>query len=189
MADTVTMQVARAIRERREQLGLTLRALAARSGVSSSMISDIERGAKSPTLSTLAALAGALQVPLAMLVDSAVPAAALIHVERSSERSPVTDPASGATRARIGPVLSASKVETASFRLPPHSVAGSFPAHASGTLEHVYLVEGSVRVTVATETVTLQAGDSCTCLADRPHAFDNSEGDEPALLYLVTESA
>jgi transcriptional regulator with XRE-family HTH domain len=181
------MQVARAVRERREQLGLTLRALAARSGVSSSMISDIERGAKSPTVSTLAALAGVLQVPIAALVDSPVSSVGLIYVERLSERSSVTDSVSGATRARIGPMLAASKVETVTFRLPPHSVAGPFPAHASGTLEHVYLVEGSVRVTVATETVILKVGDSCTCLADRPHGFDNSDGDESVLLYLVTE--
>lgn len=67
------------------------------------------------------------------------------------------------------------------------SVAGPFPAHASGTPEHVYLVQGSVRVTVATEAVTLEAGDGCTCLADRPHGFDNSDGDEAVLLYLVTE--
>src|SRR5215475_14574636 len=44
MEDTITTFVAQAVRQRREQLDLTLRALAVKSGVSSSMISDIERG-------------------------------------------------------------------------------------------------------------------------------------------------
>jgi len=71
---------------RREQLGLTLRELATRSGVSSSMISDIERGAKSPTLSTLSALVQALGVSMSALLDSASPKSGRIHVVRASER-------------------------------------------------------------------------------------------------------
>jgi hypothetical protein len=35
--------------------------------------------------------------------------------------------------------------------------------------------------------VMLEAGDSCTCLADTPHRFDNSEGDVEALIYIVVE--
>jgi transcriptional regulator with XRE-family HTH domain len=65
--DKMTERVARAIRDRREQLGLTLRALSSASGVSSSMISDIERGAKSPTISTLSALADALDVSIPLV--------------------------------------------------------------------------------------------------------------------------
>jgi len=187
IGDKATASIAKAARDRRERLGLSLRALAARSGVSSSMISDIERGAKSPTISTLAALAEALEIPLAVLVDVAMPAGGTIHVERSSERAFATDPASGATRHRIGPVLAGSKVEIIRYSVPPRSVAGPFPGHASGTLEHVYLAEGRVGVTLGTETATLEAGDSCICLADRPHGFDNSAGDRAALIYLVIE--
>jgi transcriptional regulator with XRE-family HTH domain len=184
--DKMTAQVALAVREQRERLGLTLRALAARSGVSSSMISDIERQAKSPTIVTLAALAEALGVSLASLVDIAEPGAGTIRVERANEHLSATDPW-GATRDRIGPASAVGcKVEILRYTLPPHCVAGPFAAHASGTLEHVYLAQGSVRVTLGADSVTLEAGDSCTCRADRPHGFDNLAGDT-ALLYLVIE--
>jgi transcriptional regulator with XRE-family HTH domain len=182
--DKTAAQVARAVREQRERLGLTLRALAARSGVSSSMISDIERQAKSPTVATLAALAEALEVSLASLVDAA-PGAAAIRVERAHEHASATD-RWGATRDRIGPVLAGGKVEILRYTLPPRCAAGPFPAHASGTLEHVYLAQGSIQVTLGTDSVTLEAGDSCTCRADRPHGFDNRTEDT-ALLYLVIE--
>jgi transcriptional regulator with XRE-family HTH domain len=180
-------RVAQAVRDRREKLGLTLRALAARSGVSPSMISDIERQSKSPTISTLAALAEALEVSLAALVDVAPPGAAPIHVERAAEHSSATDAVSGATRERIGPALADGKVQILRYALPPRCVAGPFPAHASGTLEHVYLAEGSIRVVLGADAVTLEAGDSCTCQSDRPHSFDNSAGDTAALIYLVVE--
>ena len=187
MEDKVLARVAEAVRQRRERLGLTLRALAARSGVSSSMISDIERKAKSPTISTLAALANALEVPLAALFDAATPASGAVHVERAIGHMFMTDPVSGAKRERVGPALAASKLEILRYALPAHCAAGPFPAHMRGTLEHVYLAEGSVRVLIGTEEVTLEAGDSCTCLADRPHSFDNRAGNKAALIYLVIE--
>jgi transcriptional regulator with XRE-family HTH domain len=187
MADKVTVRVAKAIKARREQLGLTLRALASRSGVSSSMISEVERGAKSPTISTLSALAQALGVPISALVDSAAPEAGRIHVVRASERREFIDPTSGARRDSIRPALAGSKVDFLRYAVPPHTVAGPFAAHARGTIEHMHLAAGSIRAVFGTDSVTLDAGDSCTCLADAPHRFDNREGDIEALIYIVVE--
>jgi transcriptional regulator with XRE-family HTH domain len=187
MANDVTIRVAQAVKGRREQLGLTLRALASRSGVSPSMISDVERGAKSPTIATLAALAEALAVPISALVDGAAPAARRMRVVRAAERSGSIDPASGARRDSFGPAVAGSRVEFLRYTVPPRAIAGPFAAHASGTIEHIHLAAGSVRVTLGDDAVVLQTGDSCTCLADAAHGFDNSESDAEALLYLVIE--
>jgi transcriptional regulator with XRE-family HTH domain len=187
IGDRVTTRVAQAIRKRRQQLGLTLRALAAKSGVSSSMISDIERKTKSPTISTLSALAEALEVPVAALVETPAPTTQRMRVVRASQRSEFIDPASGARRDSFGPAIAGSRVEFLRYAVPPRGVAGPFPAHASGTIEHVHLASGSVRVVLGTDAATLDAGDSCTCLADAPHSFDNSEGEVEALIYLVIE--
>ncbi len=182
------MQVARAVRGRREQLGLTLRSLEARSGVSSSMISDIERGTKSPTISTLAALAEALTVPISAFVDSTGSATRRLHVVRASERLASIDPASGARRDSLGPALEGSNVELLRYVVPPHTVAGPFPAHASGTIEHIHLAAGKLRIMLGTDAVILESGDSCSCLPDAPHGFDNEEGEVEALLYIVIET-
>jgi transcriptional regulator with XRE-family HTH domain len=187
MADSVTTRVAQALKGRREQLGLTLRALAARSGVSSSMISDVERGAKSPTISTLAALAEALAVPVSALVDGAHPAPSRMRIVRAAERSGSIDPASGARRDHFGPALAGSRIEFLRCTVPPRAIAGPFAAHANGTIEHIHLAAGSVRITLGDDAVVLKAGDSCTCLADAAHGFDNSESDVEAELYLVIE--
>ncbi len=187
ITDNVTARVAQAIKGRREQLGLTLRALAARSGVSSSMISDIERGAKSPTISTLAALGEALAVPISALVDRTTPVVRRMRIVRATERSGAIDPASGARRDDFGPALAGSRVEFLRYTVPPRAMAGPFAAHASGTIEHIHLAAGRLRVTLGDDAVMLDAGDSCTCLADATHGFDNSESNVEAQLYLVIE--
>jgi transcriptional regulator with XRE-family HTH domain len=179
--------VAQAVRDRREQLGLSLRGLASASGVSSSMISDIERGAKSPTVSTLAALADALGVPLSALIDKAAPPAARIHVVRAAENPEFIDAASGARRKSFGPALAGSKVEFLRYAVPSHALAGPFAPHAAGTIEHMHLAAGRICVKFGADTVMLEAGDSCSCLAGAPHSFDNREGEAEALIDIVVE--
>jgi transcriptional regulator with XRE-family HTH domain len=186
-ADNVSARVAQAIKRRREQLRLTLRDLASQSGVSASMISDIERGAKSPTISTLDALAQALGLPVSALADSAAPLASRIHIVRAAERPKLIDAKSGAKRDSFGPMLPGSKVEFLSYAVPARKLAGPFAAHASGTIEHMHLATGRIRAVFGNEAVTLEAGDSCTCFADTTHRFDNREGKVEAVIYIVVE--
>jgi transcriptional regulator with XRE-family HTH domain len=188
IADSVTARVARSIKDRREQLGLTLRALAEQSGVSSSMISDIERGTKSPTISTLSALAEALAVSISLLVENEVPAVRRLRILRASERVASIDPANDVTRDNFSPALPGSKVEFLRYTVPPHTVAGPFAAHRDGTIEHIHLAAGRMRVVLGAEAVILEAGDSCSCFPDAPHSFDNHESDVEALIYLIKES-
>jgi transcriptional regulator with XRE-family HTH domain len=183
--DTLTARIAANLKQRRDELGLSLRALATKSGVSPSMISDIERGAKSPTVSTLGGLAEALDVPLATLIGAAAPRGRIEVVHRA-EQAVVADP-TGVKRTSFGPPVAGSRVEFSSYVVPPRVVAGPFPAHAAGTVEHIHLAAGTLRVELGGESVVLETGDSCSCRADAPHLFDNSRGKTRALLYLVVE--
>ena len=166
-------------------MGLTVRALASRSGVSSSMISDVERAAKSPTISTLAALSEALEVPLATMVESREPAR--MRVVKAAERQLLVEPGTGAKRDRFMPTVAGSEVEFSRYVVPPRTRVGPFPPHAPGTIEHIYLAAGSVRVTLGNDVAQLQAGDRCSCYADLAHGFDNREGKVAAELIIVVE--
>lgn len=185
--NNLSKRVGRAVKTRREELHLTLRELASRSGISSSMISDIERGEKSPTISTLATLATALGVPISALVDRPVPTTRGIRVVRGLKRHSQVDPTTGARRQSFGPATAGSKVEFMRYAVPAHTIAGPFPAHAVGTIEHIHVAAGAVRVAVGDNAVSLKAGDSCSCFADAMHLFDNARGDVEALIYLVVE--
>ena len=70
-ATPITTAVGRAIRELRRQAGLTARDLAARAGISAAMISRIENGQVSPSLTTLEQLAAALKAPVVSLFREA----------------------------------------------------------------------------------------------------------------------
>ena len=186
-AETLVLRIGLRIRERRDARGLTLRALAARSGVSPSTISDIERGTKSPTISTLALLADALDAPIADLLEGARPASRRFFVTRAADRRVAVDKSSGAKREGFGPAPTGSRVEFLRYTVPPRAVAGPFRAHASGTIEHIHVVSGAVRVVFGNDAVQLRAGDSCSCAADAPHSFDNKDGKKEVLMYLVIE--
>ena len=78
----ISVRTGRAVKQQRDAAGFSLRMLAARSGISPSMISDIERGAKSPTVTTVVRLAQALGVSAAALIDGGTGPAPRIRVLR-----------------------------------------------------------------------------------------------------------
>src|SRR2546423_1439365 len=100
----LNQRIAQRVRELRAAQGLSLDALASKSGVSRSMISLIERGESSPTAVVLEKLAAGFGVTLASLFDA--PAAAqgpTGPVARREEQPQWKDPASGYLRRNVSP--------------------------------------------------------------------------------------
>src|SRR5687767_2117678 len=105
------------LRRLRASRGLTLDALAERSGVSRSMISLIERGESSPTAVLLDRLATGLGVLLASLFDAPRPAAD--PVARRADQPQWRDPASGYIRRNLSPSSSISPIQIVEIAFPP----------------------------------------------------------------------
>jgi transcriptional regulator with XRE-family HTH domain len=180
----ISIRTGHAVKQQREAAGFSLRTLAARSGISASMISDIERGTKSPTVTTLVRLSQALGVSAAALIDGAAGPASRIRVLRSGEG------ASGETPAHwdsLGPAVPGSRIDFVRYQIPPSTVLGPSAPHASGTVEHMHVAAGTVRVTVGDETAELSEGDSCSCRTDAPHGVENPDPSVEALIYLIVE--
>ena len=182
--DEVSRRTGRAVKRQREARGFSLRTLAAHSGISSSMISDIERGAKSPTVVTLVRLAEALGVSAASLVDAGAGPAPRIRVLRGGEGAGGEHPAPWQS---LTPPAPGNSIDFVRFRIPPATVLGPTPAHAAGTVEHMHVASGAVRVTVGDETAELAAGDSCSCRTDVTHAVENPDPAAEALVYVIVE--
>jgi transcriptional regulator with XRE-family HTH domain len=68
---SLTVSFGQAVRNRRQTLGLSQEELAWRGGLNRSYVTDIERGARNPSLKTIARLAEALQMPLYALLREA----------------------------------------------------------------------------------------------------------------------
>src|SRR5205823_3043826 len=101
----LNQRIAERVRELRAAQGLSLDALAAKSGVSRSMISLIERGESSPTAAVLEKLAAGLGVTLASLFDASGAAAQTPSgpVARREDQPQWQDPASGYVRCNVSP--------------------------------------------------------------------------------------
>jgi transcriptional regulator with XRE-family HTH domain len=180
----ISVRTGRAVKQQREAAGFSLRALASRSGISSSMISDIERGTKSPTVTTMVRLAQALGVSAAALIDGGTDPAQRIHVLRRGEGAGGEQPAPWES---LKPATPGSRIDFVRYQIPPSAVLGPATAHAPGTIEHMHVAAGTVRVTVGDETAELAAGDSCSCRTDAPHGVENPDPSAEALIYLIVE--
>ena len=184
LENEISLRTGRAVKQYREAAGFSLRMLSARSGVSSSMISNIERGTKSPTVITVVRLAQALGVRAAALLDGGSGPAPRICVLRRGEGDGGEHPARWK---RLGSAVPGSRIDFLHYQIPPSTVLGPAAAHAAGTVEHMHVAAGTVRVTVGDETAELTAGDSCSCRTDAPHAIENPDPSAEALSYLIAE--
>src|SRR5438552_8624874 len=102
-ASDLNQRIAERVRELRAAHGLSLDALAGRSGVSRSMISLVERGESSPTAVVLDKLATGLGVTLASLFDAPAGPAPGGPVARRGDQPVWQDPASGYVRRNVSP--------------------------------------------------------------------------------------
>ena len=175
------------VRALREAAGLSLRDLAATSGVSAPMLSQVERGETSPTLQVAARIAAGLDLRLSQLLrldeDGAV------NVVRAGERRTGGRPDSGHVYELLTPPLPGLRAEVSIHRLSPGAVtgeAGDPPMHEPGARETALVQAGALLLHVDGETHPLNAGDCVTFDADLPHHFENPGKEEAVLLAVVS---
>lgn len=165
---------------------MTLQALARASGVSVSMLSQVERGERTPTLRIALRIAEGLGCHLSEILDE--PIEARHGVLRREGASGVMDPETGTQRRLLTPHLPPSLVEVAWYRLQPHGHAGPFLHRDTKLLEQVTVVVGRLRVTVGEEVHELELGDSLSFPGGVEHRFDNPGGGECAFVHVAHPS-
>ena len=169
------------VKSLRKSKGWTLEQLAASSGVSRSMLSQIERGNASPTLAVAYRIAQAFQMTLSDLVD--VPTGKpRIDVVRASDSSSVFRDDDNCRIRTLSPLHLEKDVEFYELRLRQGGVLDSAP-HFEGTREFLTIEEGAVRVTSGDNVSELRQGDSAHYAADVPHKIENlHDGESVAFL-------
>jgi transcriptional regulator with XRE-family HTH domain len=165
-------------------MGLSLRDLADRSGVSAPMLSQVERGETSPTLNVAERIASGLELTLSQLLrlDERVH----IVVTRSGDRR-VTHRRGHQTE-ELTPPLPGQRVDVSLHRLDPGASTGQPgdpPIHEPGSRETAVILEGSISLLIDDERLDLAEGDSVTFDADLPHHFTNDGGHPARLLAVV----
>ncbi len=177
------------VRELRAAQTLSLDALASRSGVSRSMISVIERAECSPTAAILEKLAAGLSVTLASFFESPRSAGHTNGpVARRDDQSQWKDPASGYIRRNVSP----SGVPQPMHITEVHFPAGGRVAFEAGSRQtrvhqQVWLLEGSIEITLEHERHSLTEGDCLAMELNQPVMFHNPTK-KPARYAVVTST-
>lgn len=182
-ADHVLSRLSARLKEARQRQGLSLDAVARLSGVSRSMVSQIERGESSPTVATLWNLTRALQVDFAGLLD-ARPASG-IEVVTAAQAPRIAGHGRGCRITILSPPEQAGRFEVYDIALDPGGALDSQP-HAPGTREHLTVLEGAVEVRSGDESRRVQSGDTARYRADLPHRIAAEGG--PARVFLIVEA-
>jgi transcriptional regulator with XRE-family HTH domain len=185
-APDINSRIAQRVRQLRAELGMTLDGLAAKSNVSRSMLSLVERGESSPTAVVLERIATGLGIALAGLFDDAsVPTSPL---SRRADRTTWRDPQSGYLRRNISPANYASPLQIVEVVLP----AGARVSYESGARDvnlhqQLWIQQGSVEITVGTVTYRLGKDDCLAMQLNEPITFRNRT--RRAARYIVALAA
>ena len=175
-ASNLNQRIAERVRELRAAQGLSLDAVATKSGVSRSMISLIERGESSPTAVVLEKLAAGLGVMLASLFDAPAAAAQVPSgpVARRDGQPLWRDPASGYLRRNVSPPGMPQPMQIVEVHFPPGGrVAFETGPRDMPVHQQVWVLEGAIDVTVGAERHRLREGDCLAMQLDRPTMFHN----------------
>jgi transcriptional regulator with XRE-family HTH domain len=175
-------QLCRRMKALRRERAWSLEKLAAESGVSRSMLSEIERGRANPTLAVACRIATAFGLSLGELVDSGAASSALgvirandpAHLYRSDEQVAIRT---------LSPLNLEKDVEFYEVTLRASGELRSAP-HFEGTREFLTVQKGRVRVESGSDTDELEPGDSANYRADLPHAIVNLARGE-SVVFLV----
>lgn len=182
--DILTLLPAR-LKEARRAQGLSLEAVSNLSGVSRSMVSQIERGESSPTIATLWNLTRALQVDFAGLLE-AKDAQDRIDVLRSGDVPKIENIGQGCRIRILSPPEEAGGHEVYDIRFDKGGALNSQP-HTRGAMEQLTVLEGDISVTSGSARHQLQTGDTARYAADVDHSITASNS--PARVFLIVKNA
>jgi XRE family transcriptional regulator, regulator of sulfur utilization len=172
------------IKALRDSMGLSLRDLAERSGVSAPMLSQVERGETSPTLAVAGRIAGGLDLSLSQLLR--LDEAEHVVVVRAGE---------GRARKRGGhrleeltPPLPGQRADVSHHLLERGASTGGPadpPLHEPGARETAVVLSGALTLLIDGGEHQLAAGDAVTFDADLRHHFENRGADPAEFIAVV----
>ncbi|MGI9484273.1 MAG: helix-turn-helix domain-containing protein [Hyphomicrobiales bacterium] len=167
----ITMRLANRLKEERASKGLSLEALAKLSGVSRSMLSQIERGESSPTVASLWNLTRALNVDFSELLDEESASNGPIFEFVRNDQVPFIERKGSGCLIRI---LSApedvGETEVYDIQFEKGAVLDSAP-HKKGCVEHLTALQGKLTVTSDNQKVEVSTGDTVRYAADKDHSI------------------
>lgn len=172
------------IRSYRQANGESLQSLANRSGVSRSMISQIESDKTSPTVVVLSKLAQAMNIKIGDLVEPPT----------HSKSIRIFEPNSGNKVSNTNSAFVCHQLRARTGEIPTDFYAfffskygkTAFAANVPGATKYLWLEQGKLTVYLSNEVVNIKAGQMISFNASIPHRFESKFGELAKGVFLVT---
>lgn len=180
--DAVSVNVGERLRELREAHNISMRALAARSGLSANALSMIERGRASPSVSTLYKLADALGISITAFFGPEAEKKQAVFL-KANERPHVSFPRG--VFEGLGGEQFIGRIEPFLLTLESNANSGTRSMTHTGH-EFVFCLRGELEYQVDRQIFQLSGGDSLLFAAHLKHRWKNIGGTVVTALILIS---
>lgn len=178
--ENINSVVADNLKRFREERKLSLEAMAKLSGVSKSMLGQIERGEANPTVSTVWKIANGLKISFTDLMTRPEKDYEVVDIKRVE---PLLEDGGLYRDFPVFPFDAARRFEMLYIEIDPGGHLEAEP-HPAGTQEFITAFSGELSVSVNGETFAITRGSSLRFKSDGPHSYKNT-GDEICRLSMV----
>jgi XRE family transcriptional regulator, regulator of sulfur utilization len=182
--EDITLLVAHNLKKIRDEKKLSLDKLAELTGVSKSMLGQIERGESSPTISVVWKIANGLKISFTTLLS--VPQTE-IRVVQKAAIPPLVEDRGRYRLFPFFPIEDDRRFEIYIIEIDPGGTLSAEP-HPSGTREYLTVFSGELTLRVHDQEYRVAAGDALRFQADRPHTYLNT-GESLTQIHLVIHYA
>lgn len=181
----VENQIGKKINQFRKEKKWTIQEFSRQSGISTALVSQLERGIGNPSLNVLRAICRTLGVPLSSLFFEEIDNASLIC--RADQRERIHNPnEKNSVYYNLTPGLLKSNVGLLLMTLNPNSETNEgFSQHFEE--EIAYLVDGEACILFEDETYLLHQGDTVRILPSRKHKMKNQTGKPVHVLFIKSK--
>ncbi|MFE4711979.1 MULTISPECIES: helix-turn-helix domain-containing protein [Bacillales] len=170
MLDNIQLIFAKNLKALRNQRKLSLDKVSELTGISKTMLGQIERGESNPSITTVWKIANGLKVSFTALINQSQTEAVVVAKE---DIQSLTEE----EKYRLYPFFpydDGRKFEIYTVDIDPGGELISEP-HQEGTEEYITVFEGEMTVLVGGTEYKVKAGDAIRFKADRPHSYFNRE--------------
>ena len=177
-----TNLLAQNLRALREERNLSFARLSDLTGVSKSMLRQIETGQSSPTIATLWKIANGLRVPFTALFKKQDQK---VTLRPFKEDEPLTGESEGY---RLFPLVSFDpkrSFEVYYVEIDPGTTLHADP-HQGDAEEHVFVLEGKIDIALADESYVVEDGHFVTFSANCTHRYENPGQGMAVALMLIS---
>lgn len=176
------IQLGKRIRSTRKELGLTLDALARRTGVARTTISKIERNIISPSFNTLAKIARGMNIKVTRLIDEDRDEDQVVI--RKKDRKTLRLDGSQCKIESLTKSINNMQIEVVKLTLESRSDSGMDPPHPGE--EFLLCLKGTVEFQVGENVYRLDRGDSLHFKPNHDSGLFNRSSGEAQVLWVYT---